>query len=266
MLESMEVQLEDKIQLKNCEEVLDVYKTHDLSIFKKIRGNRPRNPQHVTRIKNSILKHGMLFRPILVNENYDVLDGQHRLEGAKETGTFIYYIILEGRGLGSVHVLNLNQNNWSQQDFLESYADMGMMDYKVLQNFAERHPEFTLGDCMSLCTNTYIAQKHNMDVNVSKRFFKEGTWKLLDLEQAEIDAAKLKEIEPYYKNYNRSTFVSTMIDCFYNEEFEFPLFIQKLKVQPTSLVDCATKDQYLDLVEEIYNYKNRNKINLRITK
>jgi hypothetical protein len=262
MIESLEAEIISKVN-EEFEEAFEVYKTTDLSIFKQIKGNRPRNPQHISQIKNSIKKHGMLFRPLLVNEKYEVLDGQHRLEAAKETCHFVYYIILEGRGLGSVHVLNLNQQNWGQVDFLNSYAEMGLVDYLALKSFWERHKDFKLGDCMMMCTNSHIVEKHNMDVNISKRFFKEGVWRLLDMDQAERYISKLEEIKPYYKNYNRSTFVSTMIDCFHTENFDFSVFMQKLKLRPSVLIDCSTKDQYIDLIEDIYNYKNQNKINLR---
>ena len=48
-----------------------------------------------------------------------------------------------------------------------------------------------------------------------------------------------------------------------NENFEFTEFLQKIKIQPTALQDCNTVDQYKLLIEEIYNYKRRDKVNLR---
>jgi hypothetical protein len=39
--------------------------------------------------------------------------------------------------------------------------------------------------------------------------------------------------------------------------------MHKLRIQPSALVDCTSTEQYRILIEDIYNYKNRNKINLR---
>jgi hypothetical protein len=48
-----------------------------------------------------------------------------------------------------------------------------------------------------------------------------------------------------------------------NENFEFAEFITKLKQQPTTLQDCTSITQYKVLIEEIYNYRRREKVNLR---
>jgi hypothetical protein len=48
-----------------------------------------------------------------------------------------------------------------------------------------------------------------------------------------------------------------------NQNFEFTEFIQKLKIQPTALQHCTDVEQYTALIEEIYNYKRRDKVNLR---
>jgi hypothetical protein len=45
--------------------------------------------------------------------------------------------------------------------------------------------------------------------------------------------------------------------------FDFTHFIQKLQIQPLALQNCNDVDQYKLLIEEIYNYRTREKINLR---
>jgi ParB-like chromosome segregation protein Spo0J len=67
-----------------------------LLIFKHIKGNRIPNLKHVRRLVDSIKKYGMKCNPILVNEQMEVIDGQHRLLAAKETNSFVYYIIING--------------------------------------------------------------------------------------------------------------------------------------------------------------------------
>ena len=70
-------------------------------------------------------------------------------------------------------------------------------------------------------------------------------------------------IEPYYNAVRRRSFIYTMMSLFKNENFEFTEFLQKLKIQPTALQDCTNVTNYKVLIEEIYNYRRREKVNLR---
>jgi hypothetical protein len=250
-------------------EVNKVYKTNDLSIFKQIGGNRVPNPQHVKRLKTSIIENGMLCNPILVNEKMEVIDGQHRLLASKEAGSSVYYIILNGYSLSEVHTLNLNQKNWTKKDFMDGYADMGIESYAKLRQFVKKHEDFTFTDCIAFCSNnTAHAPSGNKSRLVNpelstQEVFEEGTWKGKDFNLANEWAEKIRLIKPYYINYNRSTFVLTMIGMFKNEIFDYSEFMHKIRLQPKALVDCANREQQKLLIEEIYNFKSRNKVNLR---
>jgi hypothetical protein len=54
-----------------------------------------------------------------------------------------------------------------------------------------------------------------------------------------------------------------MIQLMRKPQFEFTEFIAKLRLQPSALFDCQTTAQYVSLIEEIYNYRRRDKVNLR---
>jgi hypothetical protein len=253
------------------QEVNKVYKTDDLSIFKSIDGNRVANLQHVKRLTDSIKIYGMKCNPILVNEKMEVIDGQHRLIAAKEAKSFVYYIVINGYTLNEVHTLNLNQKNWTKKDFMEGYANMGIESYIKLSKFVEKNNDFGFTDCVSLCSNISgvdnlnLTQKYRADGKkyTSKQVFEEGTWTGKDFELAQDWVNKIRMISLYYLGYNRSTFVGTMIGLFQKENFDFNEFMHKLRLQPTALVDCANREQYKTLIEDIYNWRSRQKINLR---
>lgn len=256
---------------KSTEEVNKVYKTNDLSIFNQIKGNRPPNPQHIRRLSSSIKEYGILQNPIIVNENMDVIDGQHRLLAAKEANSGVFYIIVKGYKLDEVHVLNLNQKNWTKKDFLDGYAEMGIESYVKLRNFTRKNNEFNISDCIALCQNTTsgnnfsLSQKHRKDGSGKylKEIFQEGTWLGRDFKIAQDWADKLKMIKPYYEGYRRTVFIGAMIGLFKNDKFDFFEFLNKLKKQPNKMIDCSNVSQYRLLIEDIYNYRRRNKVNLR---
>lgn len=257
-------------QVQQKTEVNKVYKTNDLSIFKQIDGNRIPNLQHVNRLASSIRVNGMKCNPILVNEKMEVIDGQHRLMAAKEAASFVYYIIVTGYSLNEVHTLNLNQKNWGRKDFMEGYANMGIESYIKLKSFIAKNDDYTFNDCISFCANRTGAMDAkgsksrlvNPELSIQK-VFEEGTWTGKDFNLAQEFASKIRMIKPYYSGYNKSGFVTTMIGLLQKETFDFNDFMHKIRLQPTAMVDCANRDQYRTLIEDIYNYRSRNKVNLR---
>ena len=74
---------------------------------------------------------------------------------------------------------------------------------------------------------------------------------------------KYTEIAMFLNN-NKSTFVRSLIKIFSTKpEFVFEEFIHKLKLRPTMLVPCGTLEQYVGVIENIYNFKRSDKISLR---
>lgn len=258
----------------SSKEINKVYFTNDLTMFKEIIGNRPPNPKHIKRLAQSIKDNGLLCNPILVNEKFEVIDGQHRLLAARQANSGVYYIILQGYNLNEVHALNLNQKNWTQKDYMNGYAEMGIKSYQELKSFVNKNNEFSLRDCIAMCSNltgfnSDINQKYRKSFknksgvsNVSQ-VFEEGTWESRDLLKAQINADKLKMIGKHYDKYARSTFVGAMLGIFEKPQFDFNSFMHKLKLQPTALVDCANREQTKQLIEDIYNYRRSEKVNLR---
>ena len=254
------------------QEVNKVYKTNKLEIFKPIVGNRPTNPMHIRRLSSSIKQNGLLQNPIIVNEKMQVIDGQHRLSAAKLAGSSIYYIIAKGYNLKDVQTLNLNQKNWNKKDFMDGYAAMGIESYIKLKDFINYNKVFNIRDCIALCSNSTtdrssdLTNKYRVSrkkpVNV-KEIFEEGTWKGKDFKLAQENADKLKMIQPYYDGYRRSTFIGTILQLLKNDNFNFIQFLDKLKFQKNKLQDCTSVSQYKLLIEDIYNYKSREKVNLR---
>lgn len=251
---------------------LRVNMTEDLNIFTFLKGNRPPNPQHIKRLAASIKRYGMLINPILVNERYEIIDGQHRYLAAKEMNVPIYYIIVSGYALEQVHTLNMNQKNWTIKEFLYGYVDMGLKDYIILNDFWNKHNWMSLNNAVAICSNissaiNMTAQakiRRNGKVENRSKDFKAGTWKTGDMQLAETDALKIKAIEPFFpEGYNDTSFIGTMLMLFRNKNYNHDIFIKKLQLQQTALTKCANREQYKLLIEDIYNYKSRNKVNLR---
>jgi len=252
-----------KTPIKHIESEFKIYKTNDLDRFELMESNRKPFESHIQKIIVNIKRFGMLCNPILVNEKMQVIDGQHRLIAARRNKGFIYYIVADGYSLEQVKALNLQQRNWSADDFLNSYAKLGIEDYIKVLEFKKRHEVFVIGSCIKLCVQQ-SRQSIISDTRSSKLSkFKDGLFKVGDMETAEKYAECLKQIGEYFDGYFVSGFVATMITLLNKDVFKFKEFLSKLKLQPTALVRCASSKQYKELIEKIYNYRRKNKVNLR---
>ncbi len=54
-----------------------------------------------------------------------------------------------------------------------------------------------------------------------------------------------------------------MVSLFKKPQYNHSEMLHKMKLQPTAMVDCANVSQYLDIMEQIYNYRRSKKVNLR---
>ena len=233
-----------------------VHTTTDYFLFKSIEGNRNKNLMHINRLRDSMTEN-YLFTVIIVNEKYEIIDGQHRFEVIKELNLPMHYIICKGYGLNEVHVLNQNSKTWKSDDYLEAYCNLSYPHYVNYNIFKTR---YQMGHklCMAILGGTSFSP----GANQIKEFHK-GQFILKDFKKACGLAEKIEIIGRYYDGNKRAGFVFAMLKLFKNDNFEFTEFLQKLKNQPTSLVDCANTQQYLSLIEEIYNYRRKLKVNLR---
>lgn len=76
-------------------------------------------------------------------------------------------------------------------------------------------------------------------------------------------ADKLVKIAPYFDGYKMRSFVFAMLHMFKQKQFDFNEFLKKLEAQPGALQKRANTEQYKDLIENIYNYRRRDKVSLK---
>lgn len=239
-------------------EPIIVYTTKDYHLFKSIDGNRDLNPLHYRRLKKSI-EERHLITIVMVNEHMEIIDGHHRYTISKEMNLPINYIIAKGYGLKEVQKLNVNMKNWSINDYINGYCDLGLKDYIIYRDFVSFYG-FPSQVSLLLLSDEHISGSD--ENNISLRF-KEGTFVVKNLMKAKAYADKIISLKPYYKGYLRRSFILALHGMLNNKNFVFSEFLAKLKQQPTTLQDCVNVSQYKSLIEEIYNYRRREKINLR---
>ena len=243
--------------------VNQVNQTNDYEMFKTLDGNRTVNKLHVSRLKESF-KTAYLLSPILINQQNQIIDGQHRFEAAKALGLPINYIICNDYGLKEVQILNTNMKNWKKEDYLHAYCDLNKPEYLQFRNFMRRFNEFGIATCEIMLIDRSNGKQGKIEgMRCKIKYFEEGELEIPDYEYSCEIAEKIMQIKPYYDGFNRPSFVRAMCGVFKTADYNHTIFLQRLNAQPNALQHCATVMQYRLMIEDIYNYRSREKVSLR---
>src|SRR4026208_173423 len=117
-----------------------IQKTKNYEMFKLIKKNREKISQKdVDKIIASIQAKNLLhMRPIIVNGDYEILDGQHRFLAAKTLGVDIYYDKQDTLTSKDVIILN-NAKAWGFYDYLNFYIQEGHQEYIKIKKFMDQY-------------------------------------------------------------------------------------------------------------------------------
>lgn len=259
------------VETQDLQIVSRIYQSKDYGIFKQLNGNRIVDRLHVTRLKESF-QEKYLISPILVNENYQIIDGQHRFEAAKELNYPVYFFFVDGYRLPEVQILNTHSKNWHKIDYLNAYCDLGNETYLTFRRFMNAYPEFGISAIEAILTNKTASNaastKQYTDgsgerKNYNVKNFQEGRLKIHDYDISVRNANRLREIKKYYDGYNRSVFVRAMLSIFRLEHYSHARFLDRLRHNQAALYHCSTIKQYKYIIEEIYNFRSQTKVSLR---
>lgn len=233
---------------RRSKEAQKVYVTEDYMTFTLLEGNRDIHKENLGRIKIS-MQEKYIPVPIIVNEKHQIIDGQHRFTAARDLGLPIYYIVIPGLKLKDVQTLNTNTQNWGNKEFLESFCKMGYDDYLIFREF-KNETGFNYGSCLALLTNSVSRSGQH------QRDFEKGLFKVTDYKGGCIKANKIKELKEFFEEgFNSSSFITCMLKVFKNRKYNHKVFLRKLALQPKALKKQNGWKQYMQEVQEIYNYR-----------
>ena len=98
---------------------MEIKVTRDYSLFKKLDGNRD------VRKKNALVKSIKefdltMYSPIIVSDDFRIVDGQHRFEACKELNLPIYFIVMPTENAEkAMIILNKCQSQWRNEEFFQ---------------------------------------------------------------------------------------------------------------------------------------------------
>lgn len=226
-----------------------IIQTKDYNKFNFFDSNRLINNTHVKKLMLSIKKDG-LIEEILVNENYDIIDGQHRYMALKELGLPISAKIKFGTSIDSVLPCNLVRKDWKTEDFLHHYARKGYNDYLELEKIYKEEKRLTVTTLLELYTDSRVG---------AIKKFKLGEYKI-NLSIGNYIMNILTVIQPimHAETYQQK-FVRAFSDIVKrNQNFNIKRFVKQARAYKINIYRNES-DTYKGIIE-IYN-KNLNNEN-----
>ena len=241
--------------------ITSVYQTDDYSKFKLVDGNRPID--HAKKIIESIKEIGMLWQPILVNERFEIIDGQGRFLAMKTLKLPIIYIRQDGLTIKEVRYLNQNATIWKAKDYIHSYA-VGSDSRSSYTNFEvvqRQFPEFGEKIIMK------AGGDHGLATNQTS-ILKNGTYDGMDFEHMNTAIRRLTILKRFDaiipKNVlNRTNILFAIIFCIYISEVDANFSILQLEdavKKNIGAISCSKSlRDAIHNVNYMYNWKRTGK-------
>jgi hypothetical protein len=234
-----------------------IKRTTNYQQFMYMGGNRAVDVKHVLQLQAQMERNREMFasQPILVNENWYIVDGQHRYEAAKALGLPIYYIRQKNVGLSDARQLNIAQKRWGIKDFAQSYADSGRPDYKRLLEIKRDYPKIPLSTVADYLTNARGGGE-------SSGRFRRGEFHIANESDALAALDLLAEVVKIVGRPASTSLASALQQVIKHDDFDERVFIRKLQENPETLVMATSVRACLRGIEEVYNRHNKMTIRL----
>lgn len=237
------------------EVVTQVYKTCDYEGFKVLQANRDVDNKRINTIKKSFEKIGYVINPVIVNEKYEVIDGQGRLAVCKEMNIPVYFVIVEGIGISECREMNKGMKNWTTKDYIKSYADDGKESYIMLNHLINKYKNLPHRMVSGLACGVTTA---NTEFIVSGKFAcTEEAFKETD-ELCEY-LTKFTEYVNKTKGYGERLY-SAIAWLVKLDLVEKEKMLEQYKDYYSTMPPIATQIQAIQELETIYNYRKRQKV------
>lgn len=232
--------------------------TKNYRLFGRSAENRPLDMKAHKKLEQSMKQYGFLSCfPIVCyrdGKGLIVKDGQHRLAIAETLGLPVYW--MEEETDFDVAIINCTPKTWKLKDYAQKYAAQGKESYQSGLEFAEQY-ELPIGISFAMLAGTTTFG------NIQDQFTR-GDFKIKDSEWAYQVAGiygPFKDLSP--EKHNAQLLGAFMGVCRV-PEFDPKRLLQNAKRCREKIVSYSTKDAYLEMIEEIYNFGRKTLVPLKI--
>lgn len=233
---------------------VEIHATKEYGKFRLLEGNRVVDEKKVKRLMRLMEINGNLTKdwPVVINGNWEVMDGQHRIEALKRLKWEVFYEIKQDLTLQDVRAINVGHHNWSWLDYAESYSRLGNINYQRVLQLHDKFPSVQFSTLILFTGNSSKVVGTGKDaVN-----FRNGGLIITDVQYA----ATIARLEDYADaveaaQYHGREFASAFYKIHQHENYDHERMITKLS-KLGERVQSAPKgvESMLRVLESIFNY------------
>ena len=232
----------------------EVKSTKDYDLFKKINYNRSVMEPRIDKIVESIKKYGFIL-PILVNKEFMVVDGQHRLEAAKKAGSNVLYIqfnISDDMLPILISTVNTTSKNWTLDDYLNMWVALQKDTYVYISEIMDRE-NFGISAFLKISAATGSGK------NSGSVKFKNGELRYTKAQKERVVTRvsflnDIRDISVSYEDFRNSpSFVMAIMCVIVNPDYKHDRMMQVLEASPGSIAKSKAVSDYLEVFSTLYN-------------
>lgn len=225
-----------------------VMRTKNYDLFKFIKGNRKIDTANLKQLVES-MKEKQLIIPITVNENFEIIDGQHRYTACKQLGLPVYYISAHGYDIKDVVRANANGGKkWKDTDYLNEYCSHNDERYIKIKEIVGKY-KISVNDFLKL-----LSIVNKKATTKTKKEFQEGK---IDINGHERVIEFLEDLEDFssFKFYKKSNFIAAFSKMYFQKNYDHEYMVKKLPNHIHNLTKQTSSHDYLSLLcNKIYSY------------
>jgi hypothetical protein len=231
----------------------------DYSLFSSHEHQQPMSERHVARIAESMDKNGFLqSKPISVVRRagkFVIVDGHHRFAAARELGIAVFYVIEAEEVSELIGEVNQFVRVWKSIAFAKMHAARRDPHYVELLSYVEK------GIPLKQASSILRGQSgHSGNATTSIRA---GTFTVKTRTSADVIVSFIEEFKASSPAVASALFIEALSSLLFVEQFDSETLKQRLRANPLSLVKCNNREQMIAQIEEIYNFRSREKVPLK---
>lgn len=228
---------------------LEVIWTNDYDKFQFYEKNREIDYNHCEKkIQESLLLHGWLKAfPMIVDKDYQIRDGQHRFIAARKLGIDIPVVFVDKFDDEDMFGINNASKRWTYKDFLHYHKQKGDKNATILYDLLKEYK-------LSVRFIFELAHLNFHMVTMSEAKFRD-----FNRRELENKIALINEIVDKIK-IKSERLQCALITLVEHPQYNHKRFLDKLSYQLDRVHRCNTVAAYIEMFQDIYNYRNTNKV------
>lgn len=237
---------------------MKIVNTRNYRLFDNDGENRPLDVATHKNLTQSMRAYGFLpcFPIIVVRDGNKLIvkDGQHRLAIAETLGLPVYYV--EVKTSFDIARINNTAKNWIPRDYARKFSTNGVKAYEEGIEFANQH-KLALTTAFALLAGT-------THFSNCQHLFYSGAFKVKDREYADRVAGlytPLVKLSPALRKNTRLLEACMAVSRV--EDFDAERLLRNAKRCPEKLMSYSTREAYLEMLEDVYNFRHQKLVGLK---